>query len=158
MDIFLIFKNKLYFLLAAILTFLMLGLYPFVQILPQGLNNFWFWFSLLTPIRWVLYISYSILFSLTFSFFIARWQSKSCDLKKQTKGGVTGFAAGFIGLILPQCAACISIAAIFLPLSFVVFLAKYTTPMMIMGNLLLVFSLYSMGAFKRTNDAEQTSA
>jgi hypothetical protein len=146
-----VFKSKRYFFLAVFFAIFMLGAYPFVQILPQGLNNFWFWFSLLTPIRWILYISYGILFGLTFSFFIARWQSNACDLKEQTKGGLTGFAGGFVGLILPQCAACISIAALFLPLSFALFLTKYTTPLMIIGNLLLLFALYSMGALRRSS-------
>lgn len=151
MQIFVVLKNKVYFLLAAIFTLAVLGLYPFIQILPQGLNNFWFWFTLLTPIRWALYISYGILFGVTFVFFIARWQSKTCDLKQRAKGGIAGFTAGFVGLMLPQCAACISVAALFLPLSFALILSKYTTIFMIAGNLLLLFSLYSMDAFKQSS-------
>jgi len=141
--------QPLYLLLAVGSAIFMLALYPFVQILPQGINNYWFWFTLLTPVRWVLYIFYGILFGLTVSLFISQWKSKTCEIKEKASGGFFAAIGGFTGIILPQCAACISIAAIFLPTSTALFFTQHTTAIMAGSNLLLIGALYSMGGFKK---------
>jgi len=149
MQVLYVLKNPFYALLAALAAIFMLGFYPFIQILPQGLNNFWFWFTLLTPMRWALYILYGSLFGATVSFFIFHWNTKVCSIEKRTASGITGLTGTLTGIVLPQCAACISIAAIFLPTSTALFLVQHTTAVMVFSNLLLFGALYSMGALKR---------
>lgn len=145
-----VFKSRPYFFLAAFLAIFMLGLYPFVQILPQGLNNFWFWFTILTPARWILYIFYGALFGLTAAFSIWRLKDKTCPVSVKAQNGAKGAVGMIAGMLLPQCAACFSLASLLLPASAALFLAQYTTQFMIASNLLLLITLYSMGAFKLT--------
>lgn len=148
-----ILQQKQYVVLAILFSGFMLFLYPFVQTIPQGLNNFWFWFSLLTPVTWILYVTYSLLFGVTCASFIWRWKEKRCNtvcaLMPSTTGKAWGAIGTFVGVILPQCASCVSIATIFFPLSFAIFLVKYNVWVMLLSDGLLVLALYFLGAFKQ---------
>ena len=143
-------KKKNYLTLNLFFTVLILFLYPFSQTFSQGLNNFWFWFSLLSPPEWVLYFLYGILFGLTFSFFIFKWRQKICPIFRKFGSGVSGFFGAFLGLLLPQCPACFSLAAVFLPLSFVSFFTAHTAEIMLISVILLAGSLWFLRAFNRT--------
>lgn len=138
-------KNKKYFGLSLILSLLVLFLYPFLQVLPQGLNNFWFWFSFLMPLATLFYFLYGILFGVAVSFFIWRRQQKICP---KFLGGL-GVS---VGGLASNCAACLSLAAFVLPISFVLFFAKYNAVMMGLSVILLFISLGFMGAFQKNNN------
>lgn len=149
MFIFKMLKKRSYLALSLFLSALILFLYPFSQVLPQGLNNFRFWFSLLSPLEWLLYLLYGFLFGLTLSLFVFRWRQKSCPVSKKFGSGISGGVGTFLGFLLPQCPACFSLVVLFLPLSFVSFFAAYTTEIMLVSVLLLVASLWVLGAFDK---------
>ena len=142
--------DKKYLFLAVFFSVFMAFLYPFVQVLPQGLNNFWFWFTILTPVSFILYIIYSLLFGITFSFIILGYRHKICSVSKSSGAKFSGTLGTAITIILPQCGACISLAAIFLPLSVVSLFLRYKIEVMAVSIALLVFSLWISGAFNKT--------
>lgn len=142
-------KDPKYLGLVLGLSIFMFFLYPFLQILPQGLNNFWFWFSLLTPLTWLLYFLYGILFGLTLSFFFWQRARKLCPLKKETKGGFFGVVGTFFGISTSICPACLSWVVLFLPFSFGLSLVKYSIEIMILSILLLFLALWFWGGFRR---------
>lgn len=142
-------KDRKYLGLTVGLGLLMLFLYSFLQVLPQGLNNFWFWFSLLTPLRWALYLLYGILFGLTLSFFIWQRFKKVCLPQKRTGGGFFGLFGSFFGASAPLCPACLSWAVLLLPASLGLYLIKYSIEIMVFGILLLFLALWFLGAFSK---------
>lgn len=141
-------KKRSYFALSVFLAVLILFLYPFSQTFSQGLNNFWFWFSLLSLSGWILYFAYGVLFGLTISFSIFRWQQRVCPVSRRVGSGASGALGAFLGIILPQCPTCFSLAVVFLPLSFVSFFATHVTEIMLISVLLLASSLWVLGALK----------
>ncbi len=142
-------KEPKYLGLAVGLSLLMLIVYPTIQVLPQGLNNFWFWFSLLTPLRWGLYLLYGILFGITLSFFLWQKSKKVCSFKKATSGGFLGLIGSFLGTSMPLCPACLSWIALLLPFSFALSLAKYSIEIMGFSILLLFLALWFLGGFQK---------
>ena len=142
-------KEPKYLGLAVGLSLLILIVYPVIQVLPQGLNNFWFWFSLLTLSRWVLYLLYGILFGITLSFFFWQRSKKICSLKKATSGGFLGLMGSFLGTSMPLCPACLSWIALILPFSLALSLAKYNTEIMISSILLLFLALWFLRGFQK---------
>lgn len=143
-------KNRKYLVLSASLAGLILFLYPFLQVLPQGLHNFGFWFSLLTPLRWFLYLSYGVLFGLAASFTVFSRREKVCPVPGNGSGAFGGLGV-LLGIILPQCQACFSLAAIFLPFSAIAFLATHLVEFMAISIILLLLSLWIQGAFQKKN-------
>lgn len=144
-------KEPKYLGLVFVLSTLMLIIYPVIQILPQGLNNFWFWFSLLTPLRWGLYLLYAILFGTTLSFFFWQRSKKVCSLKKTRKGGILGTVGTLFGSSASLCPACLSWVALILPFSFALSLTKYSLEIMILSILMLLLALWFLGAFRKIN-------
>lgn len=149
MPIFKILSSNRYLALSLFFTILTLFYYPFFQVLPQGLHNFWFWFSLLSVLGWFLYISYSVLLSVTISFFVFRWRQKTCSTPIKFGSGFLGSVGAFLGFFIPQCVACLSIVSVLLPLSLFSFFAVYATEVMLASIFLLLFSLWILGAFTR---------
>ncbi len=143
-------KDPKYLGLVLGLSIFMFFLYQVLQILPQGLNNFWFWFSLLTPLTWLLYFLYGILFGLTLSFFIWQRSKKLCSFKKKTKGGLFGLVGGFFGISASICPACLSWVVLILPFSLGLSLIKYSIEIMVFSILLLLLALWFLGAFQRS--------
>ncbi len=145
-------KEPKYLGLAFGLSVLMFFLYPAIQILSQGLNNFWFWFSLLTPLRWAFYLLYGLLFGITFSFFFWQRSKKVCSFRKATKGGFFGLVGTFFGVSIPLCPACLSWVALLLPVSLGLSLAKYSIEIMAFSILLLFLALWFLGGFQKKLD------
>lgn len=143
------FKEKRYLFLAVAFSFLMFFLYPFLQVLPQGLNNFWFWFSLLTPQGLFLYLLYGIVFGTTLSFFLWQKSQKTCSFRKTAEGGFLGFLGSFLGVSAPLCPACLSWLVLLLPASLGFSLINYSIEITIFGIFLLFFVLWLFGAFKK---------
>lgn len=143
------FQDFRYTFLTLFLTLTMLVLYPVFQVLPQGgLYNFWFLFTILTPVRWALYIIYSLFFGLTLTFFIWRFRTKTCYPSEQVRSGLSGFAGAVLGFIIPSCPACLSLASLLLPLSAFSALAANSTGIMAGSVVLLLGSLWYLGAFR----------
>ncbi len=139
-----------YLVLASSLSILMFFLYPAIQVLFQGLNNFWFWFSLLTPTTWFLYLLYGILFGLTLSFFSWQRSKKVCSPRKVTRGGFFGLVGTFFGTSISLCPVCLSWAALLLPFSFSLYLVKYSIEIMILSILMLFLALWLLGGFQKS--------
>ncbi len=142
-------KNPKYLGLAISLSLLILFLFAFIQVLPQGINNFWFWFSILSFWEWFFYLSYGILFGLTLSFFFWRRNKKICLINKSAKKGSFGFAGGFLGISVPFCAGCLPLLALLLPVSLAFSLAKYSVAITALSVLMLFLALWSLSAFKK---------
>lgn len=142
-------KEPKYFGLAVFFAFFIWFLYPFLQVLLQGLNNFWFWFTLLTPLGWFLYLFYGILFGATLSFFIWQRAKKICPVSRTVRGGVFGVIGGFLGTVTPLCPACLSWVILFLPVSLVPSLLKYNVEIMGLSVILLFLALWTLGGFKK---------
>lgn len=142
-------KEAKYLALAIGLSFLMFFLYPFLQVLPQGgLNNFWFWFSLLTPLAWFLYLLYGILFGITLSFFLWQRSKKVCLPAKKSRGGFFGLVGSFLGTSAPLCPSCLSWVALILPFSVGLSLLKYNIEIMVFSIILLFLALWLRGGFQ----------
>ena len=140
-------KEKKYFFLAIFFVALTLLFYAFLQVLPQGLNNFWFWFTILTPFNWLLYITYGILSGLNISLFLWQKSQKTCPVPMNTKGNVLGATGALAGATTSLCSACFPWIAFVFPVSFSF---NYSIPIMILSIILLFISLVYFGAFKRT--------
>lgn len=155
-QIFLMLKNRKYVLLSLLFLGLFLILYPLFQNLPllsQNPGDSWFtlqvWFSLLTPLKLVLYLLYGILFGLTISFFIWQRKKKVCPPAKMIRSGFLGSFGAGLGAILPLCPGCFSLVGFFLPLSTLLLLIKYSN-LILAGSIALLFlSLLLLGAFQR---------
>lgn len=137
--------------LAAFFAVFIMALYAFLQVLPQGLNNFWFWFSILNPFGWVLYFLYGILFGITLSFFVWQRAKRIYPVRGFAKGGIFGVLGSFFGTTAPVCAGCLPWAAILFPTSFVSALLKYNSLVMVFSIALLVFALWLLGGFSKYN-------
>lgn len=142
-------KDRKYLILGVLFAVFIMGLYAFLQVLPQGLNNFWFWFSILTPVGWVLYLLYGIVFGLTLSFFIWQRNKKVYPVRKMARGGILGTLGSFLGVTAPVCTGCLPWVALLFPTSFISSLLKYNYLIMVMSIALLLFALWLLGGFSK---------
>ena len=143
--LFTVLRKPKYLFLAFFFSLLMLFLYTFLQVLPQGLNNFWFWFSILTPLQLFLYLLYGILSGLNISFFIAQQSQTTCELPNKKAATILGVAGGTLGSATSFCGCFPWIAFVFpISLSF-----QYSSAIMVVSIFLLLLSLFHFGAFKK---------
>jgi len=145
--IFQIFRQKRYFSIFVVFSLAMGIFYPVIQVAQQGINNFFFWFTLLKPVDLVFYILFCLLFGLCFSLFTWRNDYKVCNVGHKFKSGFFGGLGTFLSVTLPICPSCLSFLALLLPLSFMGFLAQYRFWMMFLSTGLMFVSLIILGAF-----------
>ncbi|TSC75535.1 MAG: hypothetical protein G01um101430_377 [Parcubacteria group bacterium Gr01-1014_30] len=143
-------KEPKYLALAVVFAVLVMSLYAFLQVLPQGVNNFWFWFTLLTPLAWLLYVVYGILFGVTLSFFIWQRVKKNYPSSKAVKGGLLGALGGVLGTTAPVCSACLPWAVLLLPASLAFPFVQYNSLIMTFSIGLLILALWLLGGFTPT--------
>lgn len=149
MQLFRMFQQRRYLLIAIGISVVVFVLYPAIQVFPRVFYNYFFWFSLLTPVRWVLYVSYGVLFGVTLSFFLYTRRTKTCAVSRQVRSGFSGVLGAFLGLVVPACPACLSLASLFLPVSAFSFIVARSAQLLGLSILLLLVSLWVLGAFKR---------
>jgi hypothetical protein len=144
-------KEPKYFVLAVVFGLLIMAFYAFLQVLPQGLNNFWFWFTLLNPFTWFLYLLYGILFGVTLSFFIWQRAKKIFSVRKIGRVGFLGAFGCFLGTTAPMCLACTPWVTLFLPISVVLPLLRYQVEILVLSVFLLFLALWFLGGFQKQN-------
>ena len=141
MKLFKILSEKRYLAIAVAATFVMLLIFPTFQ----SLGNLDVWFGFISPLNFVLYLIFSVLFGITIStqYYSFRQKVQACELKS------AGSQAGsLLGIFAFQCPACIPILAQALGFNTVIFLSIYRTPLILLGILLMLISMYLLGAFK----------
>lgn len=142
-------KNPKYLALAITSSILIAGIYIYSQVLGI-IQNIDLWFSIIPLPNLILFTIFSLLFGITLAYQIYVWrQPKVCSIKNKVKGaGASG--AGTFGLFfVAQCPACASLGALFLPVSAITFLTKYSIPINLIGIGLLLFTLNYLGGFKK---------
>ncbi|MEW5805147.1 MAG: hypothetical protein AB1721_00225 [Patescibacteria group bacterium] len=149
--LFSVLRKPKYFFNAIVFSFAMGLFYPLVQVAPQGLNNFWFWFSLLKPIDWLVYLVYSLVFGLSFAVFVWRNDEKICSTSKLWQSGILGSLSSFLAAAVPFCPQCLSFLAIALPTAGFSFLAQYRIWVMLGIIGLMLIALWLLGGFGRIN-------
>ena len=142
-------KEPKYFVLAIIFALSIMSLYSFLQVLPQGLNNFWFWFTILTPLGWFLYFLYGISFGATLSFFIWQRVKRVYPARKIAKGGFLGVLGSLLGTTAPVCVGCLTWVVLLFPTSFASAIVQYNSLVMVFSIALLFFALWLLGGFQK---------
>lgn len=145
--VFKILSQKKYFLTFAILSILMAVIYVLIQVVPEGLNNFWFWFSLLKPWDWLFYVVFCLLFGINFALFSWRNDFKVCSSGQKIKTGIFGGLGAFFSTFLPICPQCLSFLGLVLPIGFLGFLIQYRSLILGTSVFLMITSLFVLGAF-----------
>ena len=142
MKLFKILSEKRYLATAVAATFVMLLIFPTFQ----SLGNLDIWFTFISPLNFVLYMIFSILFGITMSiqYHSFRQKIQACELKSASSQ-----AGSILGIFAFQCPACIPILAQALGFNTVIFLSAYRTPLMLIGLVLMFVSLYLLGAFTK---------
>lgn len=135
-------KNRLYFSLAVVFAILMGTFYPYIQ----SLGNIDIWFQNVSPLNFILYIVFSVLFGVLVSFHIYRIREHKVRNAKSLCSGVSG---SLIGFLFGYCTGCVSLISLILPFSAVAFLAAYSLLFTLIGVLLLLFSLYLLHGFEK---------
>ena len=121
-----------------------LFLFPVIQTLPQGLHNLDVWFEVITPLNVILYFTFALLFGILLALQIYRWKHPHCRLRSATAGTVGTFTGVFIG----QCASCLSITSLFLPVGVTTFLIQYNSFFMSLSIFMLIVGIYFLDGFK----------
>jgi hypothetical protein len=142
-------QNIKYLGLSLLFTILILFLYSTLQVLPQGLNNFWFWFTILTPFGWLLYLLYGIFFGITLSFLIWQKDQKFYPARHLSKGGFLGALGSLLGTTAPVCAGCLPWVVLLFPTSFASVIVRYNSLVMVFSIALILFALWFLGGFKK---------
>ncbi|MBI5065156.1 hypothetical protein HZA97_02865 [Candidatus Woesearchaeota archaeon] len=117
-----------------------------------GLQNLDIWFEILPKNNLVLLLITSFLFGFLLTLQIHTFRHHSCSLKHHSISSTSGGLGALIAFIIPACPACISLVAFILPaataLSFVAFLVKFNSELLIFSILLMLFGIYLLGGFK----------
>ncbi len=155
--IFRLLKQRRYLVIFLVFSFAMAGFYPVIQVAQQGINNFFFWFSLLKPLDWFFYIVFCLLFGLNFSLFSWRNDSKICSTNQKLHTGIWGGLGTFLSVTLPLCPSCLSFLVLLLPVGILGTLFQYRFWVMGLSAGLMFVSLTVLGAFDRVVDFQHTS-
>ena len=144
-----------------LLTFLAFSLamgffYPVVQVAQQGINNFFFWFSLLKPVDWFFYFVFCLFFGLGFSLFAWRNDNKICSANQKLRTGFWGGVGTFLSVALPVCPQCLTFLALLLPVGVLGILLQHRVWIMGLSAGLMFLSLIVLGAFDRVVDFQHT--
>lgn len=123
--------------------------YIYTQVLGNP-HNISVWFATIPPTNLLLFLAFTVIFGITFSFQVYNWlQPKTCTINQKVgAAGSTGI--GTTGLFLvAQCPACASLGSLFLPLSALTFLTEFSWLINLAGIGLLIFTINYLGGFKK---------
>ena len=142
-------KKPEYLAIAIISIVLMTAVYIYSQVLGI-IENISFWLTLIPWYNAILFATFAILFGITLSYQIYVWrQPKVCKINNKV-GGAGASSSSVAGIFLvAQCPACASFGVLFLPLSAITFLTKFSWLINIIGVGLLLFTISYLGGFKR---------
>ena len=147
-------KNKKYRWLAIISGLITLIVFPLLQVQASGgLQNLDLWFEVIPIHNLILVAIFSLLFGVFLSFQVFNLKSKICDARKKVTSATGGGFAAILGVSVPACPACISIATLFLPASAGIvvtgFFSKYSSYLLGGSILMLLGGIYLLGGFKK---------
>lgn len=148
--IFRVLKQKRYLIIFLVFSLAMAGFYPVIQVAQQGINNFFFWFSLLKPVDWFFYIVFCLLFGSSFSLFSWRNDSKICSTNQKLHTGIWGGLGSFLSVTLPLCPSCLSFLVLLFPVGVMGILFQYRFWMMGLSSGLMILALVVLGGFEKT--------
>ena len=153
MKTFKILRNKKDFIIAISSSLFMLILYPILQTLATGgLKNLDLWFAIIPKINLLMVIIFSILFGLLLTLQIHNFNLKTCSLKSKSISASSGSIGAFLGILVPACPACISIATLILPaavgIQFVQVIVKFNTIILLASIILMILGILILGGFK----------
>ena len=141
-------KSLIVGIISTVVIFLIL---PIIQtaFLQNSIKS-WILTLLKSPLNTSLYVIFSLLFGLLISLQVYNLQHpklcKDCNTKK---GVSTGYFGAFGGFLVGVCPACIGLLGIILPLGTSLTLTYYGWAFMLGAVAIMVFSLYSLGGFKK---------
>lgn len=142
-------KERTYQAVAIIGALLMAIIFPYIQVINNGgFFNYFFWFEVLLSesiINAILYVVFSSTFGVVVSLGYYNYKNKTCDLKGSAGSGGIG---SMIGVLIPQCSACISLLGAIFPTSIATVVAVNSTLFNFLSIGLLFFSIHLMGGFK----------
>lgn len=142
-------RKKKYAILTIIFSCAMALFYPAVQVLPQGIRHFWFWFTILKPLDWFLYIIYAVLFGLSSSFFLWRIDERICTTKRLWGSGIFSMIGMLVANIIPVCPSCLAFLFLLVPVYAMQFFLTYRVWLMAGAIGMMVLGLCILGAFGR---------
>lgn len=139
-------RIKKHLALAVASTLTLIGFYAYSQVLFIA-ENIDLWFAIAPRLNLALFLIFSGLFGVTFSYQIYLWrQPKVCPLKKQSTPGMIGVIVSFF---VVQCPACASLGALFLPISVLGVLTVFSIPITLASIALLLVTLFRLGGFRK---------
>ena len=142
-------KRPRYLAIAIISTVLMAAIYIYSQVLGI-IENIDLWFKIIPWYNALLFATFAILFGITLSYQIYVWrQPKTCKISNKV-GSAGASSSSVTGIFLvAQCPACASLGTLFLPLSIITFLTKFSWLINLIGLGILLFTINYLGGFKR---------
>jgi hypothetical protein len=123
-------------------------LLPLIQLVNTSLA-FDIWFLDLQQKPWssIPYIAFSILFGTFISLYLFA-RNKCFDCKPEAAR--TGFAGSVVGFMIGVCPACFSFIGVLLPLGPTLFLTTYSPIFTAISIAIVLFSIYKLGGFRKT--------
>jgi len=153
MKIFKILRIRKYLVIAISSSLAMLTFYPLIQTLATGgLQNLDLWFSVIPKTNLIIVFIFSILFGLLLTLQIYNFSLKTCSVKAKSASASSGGIGAFLGILVPACPACISIATFILPaavgIQFVQTIVKFNTIILLISIVLMILGILILGGFK----------
>jgi len=138
-----------YLLIAVASSVLMTAVYAYSQVLGI-VQNLDIWLGVMPWYNAVLFSVFAAVFGASMSYQVYVWRNpKGCSISAK-RGGIGANSAGtFAVFMVAQCPACVSIGALFLPLSAVLFVANFGWLINIIGIAMLLFTINYLGGFRR---------
>ena len=143
-------RIKKYLVLSVVSSIVMSLIYVYTQVLGN-IHNIDLWLTIIPWYNAILFVTFSILFGITFAYQIYLWkQPKVCAIGTKAKGAGAGSIGTLSTFLVAQCPACASLGALFLPISVTVTLTKFSWLINLAPIGLLLFTLLYLGAFKKS--------
>ncbi|AIC15500.1 hypothetical protein [Nitrososphaera viennensis] len=123
-------------------------LLPLIQLINTWLA-FDIWFLDLQQKPWssIPYMAFSILFGVFISLYLFT-RNKCFNCKPEAAR--TGFAGSVVGFMVGVCPACFSFIGVLLPLGPTLFLTMYSPVFTAISIAIVLFSIYKLGGFRKT--------
>lgn len=127
----------------------------FITPLIQSFNTtlaFQIWFRDLIekPVNSILYLSFSTLFGSFIALYLfSRNKCIECKTENNFKKASIGFSGSFVGFFIGVCPACFSLIGFMIPLGTSIFLTTYAPLFILISILIILFSIYKLGGFKK---------
>lgn len=123
-------------------------LLPLIQMINTPLAfDIWFRDLQQKPLNSTLYVAFSILFGMFISLYLFT-RNKCFDCKAENAR--TGFVGSVVGFIMGVCPACFSFIGVLLPLGPTLFLTTYSPVFTAISIAIVMFSVYKLGGFRKT--------